>query len=163
MRTIGRVAGVAVLLLAAGAAAALPQNPNPPSSPVRLIFIHHSTGENWLADDNGGLGHRPARTANYFVSDTNYGWGPSDQDWGSGTIGDHTDIGHWYNWFSGPRRDTYLAALYAESGQACSGTRVSPPIPAASNRIVMFKSCFPNSNLGGSPSDPDPADLDATR
>jgi hypothetical protein len=37
-------------------------NPNPPTSPVKLIFIHHSTGGNWLADpagnDLGGdLGH----------------------------------------------------------------------------------------------------------
>ena len=86
MRTIGRVAGVAVLLLAARAVAALPQNPNPPSSPVRLIFIHHSTGQNWLADGNGGLG-LALRDSNYFVSDTNYGWGPTDLAAGSGTIG----------------------------------------------------------------------------
>ena len=35
--------------------AALP-NPNPPTTPVKLMFIHHSTGENWLSDDNGRLG-----------------------------------------------------------------------------------------------------------
>ena len=52
-------------------------NPNPPSAPVRLIFIHHSSGENWLADDNGGLGIA-LRDNNYVVSDTNYGWGPPD-------------------------------------------------------------------------------------
>ncbi len=23
-------------------------NPNPPAAPVKLIFIHHSTGGNWL-------------------------------------------------------------------------------------------------------------------
>jgi len=50
-------------------------NPNPPNSPVKLIFIHHSTGENWLADDDGGLGIA-LRNNHYFVSDTNYGWGP---------------------------------------------------------------------------------------
>ena len=50
-------------------------NPGPPASPVRLIFIHHSTGENWLSDDNGGLGIA-LRDNNYYVSDTNYGWGP---------------------------------------------------------------------------------------
>jgi hypothetical protein len=27
-------------------------NPNPPNNPERLIFTHHSTGENWL---NGEL------------------------------------------------------------------------------------------------------------
>ncbi|MCL5957721.1 MAG: hypothetical protein M1358_00130, partial [Chloroflexi bacterium] len=55
----------------------------PAGKPVRLIFIHHSTGENWLADDNGGLG-LALRDHNYFVSDTNYGWGPD-------SIGDTTD------------------------------------------------------------------------
>ncbi len=50
-------------------------NPNPPANPVRLIFIHHSTGENWLNDGNGGLGIALTEN-NYFVSDTNYGWGP---------------------------------------------------------------------------------------
>ena len=69
-------------------------NAGPPASTVKLIFIHHSTGENWLADDNGGLGIA-LRDNNYFVSDTNYGWGPDG-------IGDRTDIGHWYDWFAGP-------------------------------------------------------------
>jgi hypothetical protein len=57
-------------------------NPNPPNYPARLIFIHHSTGENWLSDENGGLGIA-LRDNNYYVSDTNYGWGPNQ-------IGDYT-------------------------------------------------------------------------
>ncbi len=64
-------------------------DPSPPASPVRLIFIHHSTGGNWLADPNddqpyGGLG-RALMDNNYYVSATNYGWGPDG-------IGDRTDI-----------------------------------------------------------------------
>ena len=47
--------------LLAAAAAPPADNPAPPASPVKLIFIHHSTGENWLADDNGGLG-KPDRS-----------------------------------------------------------------------------------------------------
>jgi hypothetical protein len=31
-------------------------DPNPPIETVRLIFIHHSTGENWLTDGYGNLG-----------------------------------------------------------------------------------------------------------
>jgi len=31
-------------------------NPSPPSAPVRLVFIHHSTGEAWLGDNYGRLG-----------------------------------------------------------------------------------------------------------
>lgn len=57
--------------------------PNPPSSPVSLIFIHHSVGENWLADSNGKLGIT-LRNNNYFVSDTNYHncWpGPGKPEW----------------------------------------------------------------------------------
>lgn len=133
-------------------AAPLADDPTPPTTPVKLIFIHHSTGENWLADDNGGLGIA-LRNANYFVSDTNYGWGPADADVGGGTIGDHTDIGHWYNWFVGPHRDTYLTALYAESGQHASYSRLNTD-PGGPNEIILFKSCFPNSHLGGNPTDP---------
>jgi len=128
-------------------------DPTSPTVPVRLIFIHHSTGENWLADDDGELGIA-LRDNNYFVSDTYYGWGPPDQDEGSGTIGDHTDIGHWYNWFNGPNSSTYLAALYAESDQHSSYSRLPDGLnPGGENEIIMFKSCFPNSHLGGSPTD----------
>ena len=143
---------VPLALLAAlplAAAPPLPPAPNPanPSSPVKLVFVHHSTGENWLADGNGDLGIA-LRDASYFVSDTNYGWGPDE-------IGSTTDIGHWYLWFSGPDRDTYTAALFAESGQNASYSRLATD-PGGENRIVMFKSCFPNSALGGSSSDPIP-------
>jgi hypothetical protein len=121
------------------------QNPAPPGATQKLIFIHHSTGENWLADWSGGLG-AALRDNNYFVSDTNYGWGPD-------SIGDLTDIGHWYNWFVGPQSPTYLAALYAESWQNCEYSRLEND-PGGENGIVMFKSCFPNSFLGGGPADP---------
>ncbi len=127
---------------------------SPPDKPVRLIFIHHSVGEDWLDDTKGGLG-KALMDNNYFVSDTNYGWGPPDLDAGSENIGDHTDTGYWYSWFAGPHSSTYLSALYAESGQntASPYSRLSQN-PGGENEIVMFKSCFPNSNLGGSPNDP---------
>jgi len=130
-------------------------NPNPPQKPVRLVFIHHSVGEDWLDDSKGGLG-KILRDNNYFVSDTNYGWGPPDVDSGSENIGDNTDIGNWYNWFAGPNSSMYLNALFAEKGQS-TGTpyaRLAPGIdPGGENEIVIFKSCFPNSGLGGSPND----------
>lgn len=125
-----------------------------PSSPVKLVFIHHSTGENWLRDADGRLG-LALRDANYFVSDTNYGWGPFDQEVGSGTIGDHTDVGNYYTWFLGPSRQTYLTALYAESNQNAEYARLGTD-PGGENEIVMFKSCFPNSGLRGSLTDPVP-------
>jgi len=133
------------------AAAAAPQadNPNPPASPVKLIFIHHSTGENWLADDNGGLGIALMNN-NYFVSDTNYGWGPD-------SIGDRTDIPDWPEWFRSSDTPTYMNALFNESGQHSSYTRTLAD-PGRENEIVMFKSCFPNSALEGNPDDPPSAD-----
>ena len=120
-------------------------DPSPPAETVKLIFIHHSCGENWLADEDGGLG-RALGENNYFVSDTNYGWGPDG-------IGDRTDISDWPEWFTGPHSDRYLAALYAESGQNSWYTR-NLSDPGGENRIITFKSCFPNSNLEGRPADP---------
>lgn len=122
-------------------------NPNPPSS-ASLIFIHHSTGENWLSDSNGGLGIALSNN-NYFVSDTNYGWGPD-------SVGDNTDIGNWWNWFRGTSSSNYMSALYNESGQNASYSRLSTK-PAGENEIIMFKSCFPNSAFQGSATDTVPA------
>jgi hypothetical protein len=118
-------------------------NPSPPDQPVRLIFIHHSTGENWLANGNGRLGIA-LRDNNYYVSDTNYGWGP-------GGIGSLTDIGHWWRWFRGPSSGSYLNELYDESGQHSSYSRMVETPPGNENEVVLFKSCFPNSALQGNP------------
>ena len=90
------------------------RQPQPTHAPVRLVFIHHSTGGNWLADPDehesaGGLG-RALMKNNYYVSATNYGWGPDG-------IGDRTDIGNWWEWFRGANRDAILAALYTETGR----------------------------------------------
>ena len=129
-------------------------DPAPPAAPVKLIFVHHSTGGNWLADPNGdqpygGLGIA-LRDNNYFVSATNYGWGPE-------SIGDRTDIPNWPEWFTGPQSETYLNALYHESGQNIGDfgawSRLGAD-PGGENEIIMFKSCFPNSDLDGSPGDP---------
>ncbi|MBE3031994.1 MAG: hypothetical protein IMZ74_02175 [Actinobacteria bacterium] len=146
--------GAVLLLLAVwlawpGAAGAA-VNTAPPAAPVKLVFVHHSTGEAWLADGHGGLGVA-LRDNNYFVSDTNYGWGPD-------AIGDTTDLGHWWTWFRSPDAPTYMNALYAESGQNCSYSRLAID-PSGENEIVMFKSCFPNSQLSG-PDSPAPAIAD---
>jgi hypothetical protein len=50
---------------------------SPPGSAVKLIFIHHSTGQNWLQTGYGNLG-QTLNTNHYFVSDTNYGWDDPD-------------------------------------------------------------------------------------
>jgi hypothetical protein len=125
-----------------------------PQLPVKLIFIHHSTGGHWLADANsdqpyGGLGMALMKN-NYFVSATNYGWGPD-------SVGDRTDIPNWPEWFTGPNSSNILSALYIETEQNFEGfgdwSRMATD-PGGENEIVMFKSCFPNSDLFGHPDDP---------
>jgi len=113
-------------------------NTTPPAAPVKLIFIHHSTGEAWLADAHGGLG-LALRDNNYFVSDTNDGWGPD-------SIGSDTDIGHWWTWFRSSGSPSYTTALYGESDRNCSYSRLATD-PGGANEVVMFKSCYPNSQL----------------
>jgi len=150
------VLALCCLLASAMSPAALPQpvNTDPPAEPVRLIFIHHSTGGNWLADPNqnelgGDLG-RALMENNYYVSATNYGWGPD-------SIGDATDIPNWVDWFRGERSSVYLDALYNEGGQNFVDFGSWPRLvdaPAGENRIIVFKSCFPNSELEGRPDDP---------
>ena len=149
MKRKNRLLTIAMLYLALFITSAAPHwqspNPNPPDEVVKLIFIHHSTGENWLADDYGGLGNELGAN-NYFVSDTNYGWGPD-------SIGDNTDIPLWIEWFRSPQTPTYMDALFNENEQHSSYTR-SLSDPGGENQIIMFKSCFPNSELTGSPNDP---------
>ena len=112
-----------------------------PQKAVKLVFVHHSCGRNWLCDTNGGLGIA-LKENNYFVSDTYYGWGPDN-------IGDHTDIGHWWSWFCGPDSGKYTAALYGLSDRCSDYSRLEGD-PGGENVIVLFKSCYPNSKLKGS-------------
>ena len=145
---IAVIVGSLILLSAVPTPSQAGADTAPPVEGVKLIFIHHSTGQNWLADGNGGLGIELGEN-NYFVSDTNYGWGPD-------AIGDRTDIGNWWEWFRGPESSTYLSVLYNESGQHSSYTRSSAD-PGGENQVIMLKSCFPNSQLGGGLDDPVPA------
>jgi hypothetical protein len=116
----------------------------PPEKTTKLIFIHHSCGENLLNDNDGGLG-RALLKNRYFVSDTNYGWGPSN-------IGDRTDILNWHEWFSSSKTRKYMKALLQETDRHSSYKRdISDP--GGNNKIIMFKSCFPNSNIQGNSSD----------
>lgn len=117
----------------------------PPPDTVRLVFIHHSTGEDWLS--GGGL-RQALNDNNYYVTDTNYGWGPD-------SIGDSTDIGHWHNWFLGASRDTYMSSLYTNDHITGGIGPNSIADPGGSNTVVMFKSCFPNSDVcDGNTDDP---------
>lgn len=107
-----------------------------------LIFIHHSVGEDWL---NNGL--RVALLAKDYIDEVNeitYGTTLS-ADAGRpdslGTVpGDNTDMWHWILWFN-----DYVERVKTHD---CADGR---------NRIIMFKSCYPNSDVyedGTEPGDP---------
>mgnify|MGYP001617607680 CR=1 FL=1 len=145
------LASLGLAALAATTLSAQSDDASPPEKTVRLVFVHHSTGENWLADDNGGLA-RALQGNRYFVSDTYYGWGPGD-------IGDRTDLVDWPEWFVGRRRDKILAALYGE-GRAHATYERTVGDPGGENEVVLFKSCFPNSALEGDPDDPPGSDYE---
>jgi hypothetical protein len=112
---------------------------------AKLIFVHHSCGENWLSDNNGALAKELMKN-NYFVSDTNYGWGPD-------SVGDRTDIINWPEWFCEEKSAKILKALFSENGMNSPYARDLKE-PDGENQIIMFKSCFPNSNIEGTPNDP---------
>jgi len=114
-------------------------NVTPPSGTVKLIFMHHSCGQNWLSTGNGNLG-TALNANNYFVSDTNYGWDAESGD----NLGDHTDTSDWPLWFN----NTKMPYVYAHYANSCYTNSISDP--GGENEIVMFKSCYPLSEVGGS-------------
>ena len=123
----------------------------PPEKPIQLLFIHHSTGGQLLADtgpdigqncifksnpNGGGLRHL-LEDNNYVVHEASYG----------SLIGDKTDICHWNKKF----REQMVKILKCKNqDESFTDSTV--------NRIVMFKSCFPNSWIeseGKDQGDPD--------
>jgi len=117
-----------------------------PSRPTSRSSSSLSTtprGGNWLADPtddqpSGGLA-LALRDNNYYVSATNYGWGPDD-------IADRADIPNWPEWFAGPDSERYLKSLYAEGGQNVGGfgpwSRLSQG-PGGENEIIMLSPASP--------------------
>jgi hypothetical protein len=96
---------------------------------ANLIFIHHSCGENWL---NDGL----CNTLNengYHVADITYDWRE---------YGNNTDTEHWPIWFT----DEVMDLVYKEMDAMTAPNDIQPA--AGENEIIMFKSCFPNSDVG---------------
>ena len=110
-----------------------------PTTPVRLIFIHHSSGGNWLATGNGNLGSA-LNANNYYVSETNYGWSAEPGD----SLGDHTDTLDWPSWFN----DKKMQYVYNSNYHSAYTNTISNP--GGENEIIMFKSCFPLSEVGSS-------------
>jgi hypothetical protein len=101
---------------------------------VNLVFIHHSCGENWL---NEGL-CQALNDSGYHVADIYYGWR---------AYGDYTDTVDWPTWFT----DEVMSLVYQEMNQMAAPNNIEPA--EGENTIVMFKSCFPNSDVGSDISD----------
>jgi len=114
---------------------------DPPKTPLRLLFIHHSVGgrlladagpkqrvdeEIWKAHPEGGGLRALLEKAGYEVHEASYG----------SAIGDKTDLPDWLPKF----RDQMDRVLtIAQNDQALpDGKR---------HQIVVFKSCFPNNQL----------------
>ncbi|MBA4388353.1 MAG: hypothetical protein C0404_10255 [Verrucomicrobia bacterium] len=125
-------------------------NTNAPADPVRLVFVHHSSGSNWLDTGNGNLGDTLGRN-NYSVRDVSYGWNAI----GNTAIGSSTDIGHWYTWFSDihvqgnvkTRRDNIMASLYSTDERNAAYNTNLCANPGGENSIIVFKSGFTNSDI----------------
>lgn len=122
-----------------------------PGKPINLLFIHHSTGGQLLADKgpdiganciyksspNGGFLRRLLEQNNYIVHEASYG----------SLIGDKTDICDWHVKFRD--QTNKIMTCKQQDDFFNDGTK---------NTIVMFKSCFPNSWIesdGTEPGDPD--------
>ena len=116
-----------------------PVNSADPGLQTELVFIHHSSGEDWL---NRGL--EAALEEKSYITDVNdityymdvaHDTGRPDSI--GGDAGDQTDMQYWILWFN-----DYLEHVKVHGG---------------SNGIIMFKSCFPNSHVasaGAEPGDP---------
>ena len=119
-----------------------------PTDTDDLVFIHHSVGQNWL--DNSLRTALDAKTYVDEVNEITYST-TLDPDTGRpaslGDIpGDTTDVYQWILWFN-----DYLDGILV---YGCS---------TGTNRIVMFKSCYPNSGITGAGTAPgDPFDSTPT-
>ncbi len=114
------------------------------SATVRLLFIHHSCGGQLLADPgpdrqsrgrciydshpNGGSLRRQLTASGYEVHEASYG----------SLVGEDTDLFHWPDKF----RQQMDRILRTDNQDTLYGDD-------RRNRIVVFKSCFPNNELEG--------------
>jgi hypothetical protein len=115
-----------------------------------LMFLHHSVGEQWLADPegvggnshaNGGRLRRALESNGYQVRDATYG----------SRLGEKTDLFDWLPKFTG-HLDEVLRTAHQDD-LLPQGER---------SQIVLFKSCFPNSYFnaqGTEPGNPNGPDL----
>lgn len=110
-----------------------------PAATVKICFIHHSTGSAWISASNGGLG-TTLNANNYHVTECDYGWDAEPGD----NLGDRTDTVDWPEWFT----DAKMPHVYANASHYDYANTIDDPL--GENDIIMFKSCYPNSEVGDS-------------
>lgn len=153
--------GTLVLPRPAAAQDAAPAPTPAEREPVQLLFIHHSCGGQLMADQGPTMGGEPGSGERCIhVSHPNggglrsmleaKGYQVNEASYGS-IVGEDTDIRHWHRKF----RDQMDRILRTK--------RQDELLPdGVTNRIVAFKSCYPNNAFTGpgtEPGDPDAADL----
>ena len=126
-------------------------SPARPGRPLDLVFIHHSVGGHWLATPgpeagahciftthpNGGGLRSALEEQGYEVHEASYG----------SRVGQDTDIVHWPPKFR-DQMDQILTCRHQDM-----------PLPdGRRNRIVVFKSCYPNNAFVGPGTPPGRAD-----
>jgi len=105
------------------------------SASKRAVFLHHSVGEGILTQ--GALREKMLSRLGILVKSATYG-----ED-----IGEHTDMNDWAAKFTGRMNDILTFSHHPDKYITDGG----------SNDLVMFKSCFPNSDIvsdGSEPGDP---------
>ncbi|MBI5534522.1 MAG: hypothetical protein HY898_17485 [Deltaproteobacteria bacterium] len=125
---------------------------SPPERTLRLLFIHHSCGGQWLADNgtateegasciyqshpNGGGLRRALALANYEVHEASYG----------SEIGENTELLDWLPKFR-DKMDAILSVSHQDERYQDGGK----------NDVVVFKSCYTSNDFtseGAAPGDP---------
>lgn len=139
-----RCGSLVFIALSLSVAAATAQvDTSPPASTARVCWIHHSSGSYWTqsyASDpsyGGDLG-QALNANNYYITECDYGWTYSGDPYDSGN---HTDTVDWANWFN----NTTMPYVYANSAHYDWDNTIADP--GGGNEIVVFKSCFPNSEV----------------
>lgn len=109
------------------------------ADPIKIMFIHHSCGQNWLTTGNGNLG-TALNKYNYYATESNYGWDAEPGD----NLGYSTDTPDWSQWFN----ETKMPYVYANNFMGTYSNTIADP--QTENTIIMFKSCYPLSEVGTS-------------
>jgi hypothetical protein len=119
-------------------------NTSNPASVVKLMFIHHSTGSNWIETGYGNLGSS-LNAANFYTTESDYNWASSAVPAAcTAPIGSYTDTFDWPCWFN----DTTMPSVYTNAHHEDYTTNTMSD-PGGENEVIMFKSCFPNSQYIG--------------